>query len=77
MSGFLDAFDQHVKITLFELEFNKTITTFIYGKRKCCVFFFFCDHQLQDSVWKFSYKLSITADKIQSAVLVYSDRTLC
>lgn len=52
MFGFHEAFDQHVKITLFELEFNKTITSFIYGKRKCCLslFFFPCDHQLKDSV---------------------------
>lgn len=78
MFGFPDAFDQHVKITLFELEFNLTITTFFYGKR-CCVFLFFpiCDHQLKDSVWKFFYKFNITGDKIQSSVLVYSDRALC
>lgn len=78
MFGFPDAFDQHVKITLFKLEFNKTIPTLIYGKRKCCVFYFpICDHQLKDSVWKFSHKLSITADKIQNTVLVYSDRAFC
>lgn len=35
-----------------------------------------CDPQLKDSVWKSSHKLSITADKVQSSILLYSDRAL-
>lgn len=35
-----------------------------------------CDPQLKASVWKLSHKLSITAAKVQSSILLYSDRAL-
>lgn len=77
MLAFHDAFVPHVKITYFELEFKKILPPSFMEKENISFFFHICDNQLKDSVWKFSYKLSIRADKIQNTVLVYSDRAFC
>lgn len=72
MFTFCDAFDQHVKKTWFELEFNKSIAAFIYGKRKSSYLFF--AYNLWSPAEGFCLeilKLSITAVKI----LCYSDTT--